>query len=353
MESRRNSTGSGGSTNRCGRRVLFSFASRRREEAEFVTGLSIRREGIAVARIRREPTSDTPHLVLCEFVPSAGSGDRDELLRQLAERHGLAQFGCVSLLDDDDTALLLVEAPQVAPAELPSAIRWRIKDLVDFRLDEAVIEVFEIGGEQRGGPARMVYAVAARNEAVRRHIDLVEGAGVRLDVIEIHALAQNNVAALLPENPQGVALLHFSRYGGMLTISRGGDLVLARNLNFGTESLVTRLAEVERVLDGANGETAAVEMVNAMFITVVEELERSFEYYEGHFGLPPVAAVVLASNEHHIPGLLCHLAGNISSPVRMLDLNTVLTSDVPLSEELQGNCLPAIGAAMRKPQRAA
>ncbi len=52
--------------------------------------------------------------------------------------------------------------PAACDNELRAAVRWRIKDLIDFHIDDAVIDVFEMPAHARGGPNRMMYAVKAR-----------------------------------------------------------------------------------------------------------------------------------------------------------------------------------------------
>ena len=60
----------------------------------------------------------------------------------------------VSVLDPDSYRLLLVEAPDVPADELRAAVRWRVKDLIDFHVDDAVIDVFEMPQHARGGRRR-------------------------------------------------------------------------------------------------------------------------------------------------------------------------------------------------------
>ena len=305
-----------------------------------MTGMALSPEGVAVARCIRHG-NEAPRLALCEFralernlhgVPPPG------LVRELQ----LDSSRCTSVIKQGDFTLLMVEAPQVDPTELRAAIRWRVKDLLDFHVDDAVLDVFDIPGQQERGRPRLMYVVAARITAVRQHIDTLEGNGVQLSVIDIPELCQRNVAALLPEDSGGVAMLHFGHDGGLLTLTRGGTLYLSRNLELGSAHLLAAsqedqelTTELARMLDG-----------------VVLEVQRSLDYYESHFSLPPVSGLVIAPTERPVPGLLAHLAGNLGVPVRMLDLNAVLDTEQTLSDSLQAACLPAIGAALRHEEKA-
>ena len=108
---------------------------------------------------------------------------------------------------------------------------WRVKDLIDFHIDDAVIDVFEVSEEQATGRNRMMYAVVARSAAVKQRIDALNDAGLNLSVIDIPELAMRNIAALLPEDMGGVGLIYLLGGGGLITISRQGKLYLSRHVD--------------------------------------------------------------------------------------------------------------------------
>ena len=68
----------------------------------------------------------------------------------------------------DAYQLVQVEAPEVQPDELRGAVRWKLKDIINFPPSEAIVDVFDIPEQARYVESRMIYAVAARAEAVRR-----------------------------------------------------------------------------------------------------------------------------------------------------------------------------------------
>ena len=85
---------------------------------------------------------------------------------------------------------------------------------------------------------------------------------------------------------------------------------------------------------------------------IVLEVQRSLDYSESHFGLPPVSGLVIAPTESPVPGMLGYLSSNLGLPVRLLDLNTVLECEQTLGDALQARCFEAIGAALRVEERA-
>ena len=82
------------------------------------------------------------------------------LLKQTLSSQQLYKVPLSSLLAIGDYQLLMVEAPEVPPAELRAAIRWRIRDLIDFHIDDAVLDVFDVPPSgARGVQQHLVHAV--------------------------------------------------------------------------------------------------------------------------------------------------------------------------------------------------
>jgi len=112
-------------------------------------------------------------LASCEFV-DVPVARQEQALASLVREQRLTDYCCASVVDHRDFSLLLVEAPQVGPTELKAAVRWRIRELLDFHIDDAVIDVFDIPGQRERGRPKLMYAVAARMATVQQHIGLLE-----------------------------------------------------------------------------------------------------------------------------------------------------------------------------------
>ena len=167
-----------------------------------------------------------------------------------------------------------------------------------------------------------------------------------------------NIAALLPEDKNGVALLYFGPQGTILTLTRQEIFYLSRSREYSSHQLVLDAVASERAGDEGD---LALEPVDESGIsltlqqhldTIILETQRSMDYYESHFSLPPISSLVIAPTEEPVPGMMAYLANNLGLPVRMLDLNTVLDTSEPLSDALQAQCLLAIGAALRQEVKA-
>ncbi len=115
----------------------------------------------------REP-GQPPSVALCDFRAWESYDDKAQTLERIAADYDLARTRCTTLLDENDYALLLTEAPDVPTDELRAAVRWSIKDLIDFHVDDATVDVLSLPTDTIAGRAQAIYAVAARTDAVRR-----------------------------------------------------------------------------------------------------------------------------------------------------------------------------------------
>lgn len=271
-----------------------------------------------------------PLLADFAFHPWPADEGPEKTLTHVAADYGLKRKPCTTVLDQADYSLLLTEAPDVPPDELRAAMRWRIKDLIDFHINDATIDVFDVPGERVAGRARPLYVVAARSAVIQKRVDLLDTAGVDLQVIDIVEMAQRNLAALLPEDARGVALLSFSVTGGLLTITKQGELYLSRNLDIGLDAL-TQSPEPAGYFD-----------------RIVLEVQRSLDYYDSHFRQPPVSGLVLAPLSRPVAGLEEHLRANLSLSVSVMDLSQLLDFRAEFDLPARARCLIAIGAALRR-----
>lgn len=261
-------------------------------------------------------------------------GDDDsQAFRQSFDKE-TSRFPATALLDYDDYQLLLVEAPDVRPEELRAAVRWRIKDLIGFHIDDAVIDVFEIPDQRHQNRNRMMYAVAARASRVTATASLLEDSGIVLETVDIPEMALRNLAMLSEDEPEGVALLHLDEHRSVITLSRAGTLYLARRWDSGSADL-RNSTDSER--------TAQLED------QVMLEIQRSLDYYDSHFPLGQVRALVLTPPTASIPGLQDFLANNVSLPVRTLPLAEQIENGTDITDSGE---LLALGAALRQEVKA-
>ena len=278
---------------------INKFTRGRREPGLLAVG--IESGAIRFAHVDRSG-GKRPAVVRWASIPALDDAD----IQRVARDQGLNRCECTTLLAPAEYQMMLVEAPNVPREELRSAIRWRIKDLLDYHVDDATVDVLEVPAE--GGAvakARSMYALAAPNDVVQKRISTFEGAGMDLRVIDVPEMAQRNVATLFEHAEGATALLSFGEWGGLLTISVKGELLLARRLE------VTL------------GQLARTEHHAHYFERVTTELKRSLDMFERQYQPSQVAELLLAPMPEPT-GLEAHLASEVYVPVRRIALTEVI-----------------------------
>lgn len=228
--------------------------------------------------------------------------------------------------------LLLVELPKVPADELLAAVRWRIKDLIDFPLEEAVVELLEMPRHVNRANAPVAYAVVSRRAEILQQIDLMQQADLRLDVIDIPELCMRNISVLLPQDDVGVAFLHFTDDCGYLTITQKGVLHLVRRLESGRRDLTA--ADHEALI------------LQERIAGISLEVQRSLDYYESHYDCRPVSEIILGPGVD-LEALPVSLTDQLGLTVSRMTFDDLFTLENDISTAEQGRCLLAVGAALR------
>lgn len=290
--------------------------------------------GVAVARVRRNKDS-TPNLELCESHDIKNLSLQGAEIAQLAKRFHLNRQACVTILDLGTYSMLMVEAPEVPDEEIQAAISWRIKDLIDFNIDNAVIDFFEIPNQKTPGKG-MLNAVVGRSDMIHNQIELIKHAGLQLKVVDIPEMAMRNIAILLPEDVAGMALLYLGRKDGLITITRQQTLYLSRRIEMGYESFANDV------------ESGNSEKIEQRLTNIVVEIQRSMDYYESHFSQPALTNIVIAPLSNPIPGIEKYIQTQLGINCRLMDINSIIDTDKTIDVQTQGRCFLAIGAALRE-----
>lgn len=251
----------------------------------------------------------------------------DRITKQLQ----VNRYRCTTLLSQADYQILLVESPDVKREELKAAVRWRIKDMIDYQVDDATLDVLEVPSAGAQRPST-IYVVATKSATVRQVIDRFEAARIPLGVIDIPDTAQRNIAALYETADRALLTLSFDVDGGLITITSGGELFFSRRLDIG-------YAQV-------NGEQPGRDKA---FDRVVIEVQRSLDHFERSFSQLPVERVMLAPMTQS-EALVASLGAQLQIPVSPIDLLDVL--DLPplylsAPADVRARWFRLIGAGLR------
>jgi MSHA biogenesis protein MshI len=284
---------------------------------------------LAVAVVRRR-SGHKPVLEHCAV--QAIEGNAEQAVAAAVAKLHLGRTPISGVVAAEDYQLIQVEAPEVLPSELRAAVRWRLRDVISFHIDDAVVDVFEIPDQSRRSQTKMMFAVAARSAAVERLANTLSPSAAALDVIDIPELCLRNLAAQLSQDQRGVALLMLGEKSAQLTLTRQGVLYQTRRIDFA------------RGFDVSNDDAADADIDAA---ALALELQRSLDYYESHYDQTPIGDLVIVPNDQRAQRLAEALKSETSLKIGLFDVREIF--EVPAGIEIGtgASCMTALGAALR------
>lgn len=311
---------------------------RQQARPENQLGVALLPQGVSIASVQRS-VGAPPRVTRCEFHPLSRQADPGLALRALMLQSGLPRASFRLVLNPDEYQLHLVESPDVPDSELRDAVRWRIRDLIDFPVDEAAIDVFDMPQQAGSGreTGRLMCVVVSRTPVIAQKAALINRSGGELDVIDITDLALRNLLSLTRADATGAALLYVESNYSLILITGESTLYLSRRIWIGAGELA-----------GLAGRDADSSEFRRVADALAMELLRSLEYYESHFSRPAVDTLYVAPLSAAEPQLYPYLSQAIGAKVQGLDLNELLDIPGGMTAEMQARSLLAVGAALRQ-----
>jgi len=243
---------------------------------------------------------------------------------------------CSLLLTQGEYKLLHVEKPNVPANELKQALSWKLKDMIDYPVEQATIDIINIPTDPNNANRQAyVYAVAAKNELIADYIErLKDFSGSGLEVIDIPELAQRNIAAFIEQENRGLAMLSISSAGGLLTFTSGGELYHARHIDIDTKQLQSEVS---------NRKSSVLERLSL-------EIQRSLDGFEREFTYITTNRLVIAPFVGR-EDCYDYLKSFLNIQIDRFDLTDVFDfqSNVKLGDlATQASLFPVLGAALRE-----
>ena len=299
---------------------MFGWVKRKQQKGY----LAIQAGGGFVSHVELNWQNDRPKLASC--VSRSEDGDSTKLWSAYA--HAPVPVGVV--LSVGEYQLLPLDAPQVPPSELKMAVRWRIKDQLDFAIDDATVDVVRMEAAGTDATVKLL-AVVANNQVLKKYVALAERAKLSLAAIDIPEFAQRNISAMLETPGRVLGLLSFTPQGGLLTVTRNGELCFYRRLELSARELI-----------GVSSDQKIFVMDR-----VALELQRSLDHIERQHGDWQLDKIVLAPPPT-APGLVEHLQQQLYLPIETADVRALFSGELPADPDSLSACWFALGGALRR-----
>lgn len=308
-----------------------------------IVGISFLPHGMTIA-VADYCEDNSVKLMHCEYIETEKTDEYAAILKHWRVVYQLDNYDCYLVLDINDYQRINIEAPNVPVNEMCLAIRWKVHDLLDFPLDEAVLDYYPAPAFSAGNAS--IEVIASPHSIIKPLIEHCDIAGLNLKVIDIQETTLRNLATLLPNSHLGgVAVLYLQKSFGIILIQKEGVIYVARKIAIGYEQL-----ELESKFT-TDYEGFALEISNQsteIQNNLALEIQRSLDYVSNYYNIGTVAELAVIPWNETTQTLVDRLNDDYGVYSYLIDLSCIIEHDnLKLDYPIQSLCLPVIGATLR------
>ena len=248
--------------------------------------------------------------------------------QQDQHRHARANV----LFNSVDYRIVPMATPPVPPAERRDALRWQLKDLLDFPADEACIDCVDVPGPTLGAESRQVFAVASAPAKVGGWMQRFRASRLTLGAIDIPEMAMRNLS-VLAAGDNAHAFVHLGLKSTRLVLVWQRELCSFRQFDVSAFKL-----------DAADDETRVM-----LLERLALEIQRSTDAFSRLFHGADLRTVWVSAvrDADQITHQLAQLLPQDVAAFRVEDHVELTSTDPVVDAERQLDFTFAIGAALR------
>jgi len=308
------------------------FSIKTAKGSKNTAGITISSDGISLAIVEKK---DKTHqkLIHTEFYP-AKQAEQASLLSRITKQHRLDTIPCNLVIAPEEYQLLRVETPEVPKQEISAAIRWRIKDLIDFHIDDAIIDMIDIPNQQSSG-THITQVVACRHAVIQQYVDLLHEVKCQLESIDVPELATNYLLPKITDTKSSIVVLNLWPAYARMSIYNNNDFYLTRASSIGSDSL----------------SQVAIEDISSQSVldSLALELQRTFDYFESYSRQASVETLIILSHGQAVNiNIIPLLEDRLGLTVQAIPSNdTTVEENKFLTQSTSSHCYLAIGGALK------
>jgi len=274
-----------------------------------------------------------PEIVAYDYRPCHES-EQPQQLMALLDAFQLAETPVHLILTPKNYQLLMIDAPGVPKEELLSALQWKLRDLIDFPMEDATIDYFDIPAKRASDDGKLGFVVVSKTNQIMELQQAVTQAGYNLKSIDIPEMAIRNLALLGNFGTKPTAIVRLTNRGGNVIYMREGMIFMNRQFELSLELLL------ESEFDD-NEEAHSIQESLAL------EIQRSIDYCASYLRQPVATEIVLTPINKEHPAFLTYIHQTLGIEVVSMDFNQMFSHRAPIERERQNRCLLAFGGAIR------
>jgi len=303
------------------------FWNKKQQKAEFSLGCCLSDEGYSLAAVK-----NNKHVVFTQcrvFNKSTIHAMKKTLAKDVEQFHLIAQ-ACHLVLLPTQYQLILMDALKVSEEEMAQALRWNLKGLSDYDLDDVALDAFLVPAQQADGAEKAVVAITPLS-VLNNKRTLLESAFLDVKRVSIAEMALKNVLRLMSSNDA------VEQEAPIIVISVC-DTVYTLHIIYQNKFYLIRTLELKLTATPEDSDNVS---------RILFELERSIEYCVSQLNLPEPKQLFFTPGFYWIRSLFQLIEEKLTIHVSIIDLSDYLEMATPLSLEEQADVFFSISGALR------
>jgi len=281
-----------------------------------------------------------------------------ETIKKLFKDNNIRSKNVITSLSGDDVIVRPVKLPYIPLEELPDVIAYEAENYIPLAIDQVVLD-YEVLGEVEEGEGQKkisLVLVAAKEEVVDKHLQLVQSAGLNPAIIDVDCYAlqnafQDNVEVADDET---VALINIGATVTNVNVLEGKTTQLSRDITMGGNEFTkevqrefnlsfSQAEELKRqqgriMIESDDISLSALpsqddrslrisESLNPVLNKLLSELRRMFDFYETSGGNKNIGRISLSGGGAKLLNIDKYLGEKLSIPVDECDIFSNLEID--------------------------
>ena len=310
------------------KKSLLDLISSKRSHANGLCCISVSAKDISFVYAHEIAGKTT--IEICDSYPYKDQDNLLSILTSIVKDNELKRVPCSLMLQPEDYQLLVTDVMPVTPSEFQAAIRWKLKDLLRYPLDDVVLDSFNLPKMKTS--ANKIMVVAAQASKLKTLRDLINKSGLELKYIDVPELALRNILAMYQQEGQSSALIYLQENSIQLLILFQQQIYVSRVLKFSinTEDESLMMQGIDRL---------------------TSEIQRSLDYYQSLWEQPNPSRYLVASIKTLSADVTIQLAERMKASFDLLSLSDNLVIKPKINNEQQMKLLLSVGGALRKPNQ--
>lgn len=282
-------------------------------------------EGLAVAYTS---TLAKREISVCEFIPYQIGHQLDnakiqKYLAGFVAEHGLKKIPCNWVLHPNNYRLTLVDAPNVPQSEYKQAIRWQIKDIVSYSLEDMAIDIFY--PDEPDKSLKKIYVIAAQHTYLQATATLIQESGLIPVAIDIQEFAIRNLLANTPNKEESLGFLSITNDSCLVVLIKQNNIQFVRKIPTNPNNLRT----------GNHDD-------------LLSEIRRSFSYCQTELKQTIPDKFFIHSQENLEDSVIKKMAQSLDKNIDRFNLRSIIDFKIPINNLTESRCWSVIGGVLRE-----